>query len=275
MWRRTRYAPSGRLRIAYEVRRGWRRRRPWLVLIQGLGYDRAGWAPVRRMLRRHFRLVLVDNRGSGRSDPAPGPFTVADMARDVAGVLDVLNLGPVNVMGVSLGGMVAQELAIGHPQHVAALVLVATTPGWPDGYPMPAPSVALLASAGHLPAEAALRRNVENALSTETVRTRPEVVEEMLDHSRTHRIEPRAWLAQMRAGASYAGNRRRSRIRARTLVVHGSADTVVDPRNAELLASGIPDAELVVLPGLGHLLFWEDPRAFVDAVSRFLLGGSR
>jgi pimeloyl-ACP methyl ester carboxylesterase len=272
--RRTRYARNGTLRIAYEVRGGWRWRRPWLVLIQGLGYDRAGWGPVLDHFGRHLRLVLIDNRGSGRSDPARGAFTVTDMARDVASVLRRMRLGPVNVMGVSLGGMIAQEVAIEYPEFVGVLVLVATTPGWPNGYPMPARSVAVLASSARLPEDVAVRRNVENALSPDTVRHRPAVVQELLDHRRDHRTDPRVWLAQMKAGAGYAGNRRQSRIQARTLVVHGSADAVVDPRNAELLAARIPDARLVMMPGLGHLLFWEDPDGFADVVLRFLHGGS-
>jgi pimeloyl-ACP methyl ester carboxylesterase len=273
---RTRYARNGRLRIAYELRGRWRRR-PWLVLIQGLGYDRAGWAPVLRDLGRRFRLVLIDNRGSGGSDPPVGSFTVADMASDIAAVLRSARLGPINVMGVSLGGMVAQELAIGHPELVDALVLVATTPGWPDGYPMPAPSLALLATSAHLPEDVAARRNVENALAPVTVRDRPTVVDELLAHRRVHRTDPRVWLAQMQAGAKYAGRGRQSGINARTLVLHGGADRVVDPRNAELLAERIPDARLVLLPDLGHLFFWEDPRAFVAAVLEFLLppGGIR
>jgi pimeloyl-ACP methyl ester carboxylesterase len=272
--RRTRYARNGPLRIAYEIRGGWRWRRPWLVLVQGLGYDRAGWEPVLGPLGRHLRLVLIDNRGSGHSDPAGGRLTVTDMAGDVATVLGRLRLGPVNLMGVSLGGMIAQEVAIEYPQLVQALVLVATTPGWPNGYPMPAHTVALLASSARLPEEVAVRRNVENALSPRTVRERPAVVQELIEHRAEHRTDPLVWMAQMTAGARYSGNRRQSRITARTLVVHGSDDAVVDPRNAELLATRIPDARLVVMNGVGHLLFWEDPQEFADVVLRFLDEGS-
>src|ERR1035438_332089 len=75
---RTRYARSGEVRIAYELRGTMHWRRPWLVLIQGMGFDRSGWEPVWRELRRHFRLVLVDNRGCGRSDRPAGVFAVAD-----------------------------------------------------------------------------------------------------------------------------------------------------------------------------------------------------
>jgi pimeloyl-ACP methyl ester carboxylesterase len=162
---RTRYARGGELRIAYELRGKLHWRRPWLVLIQGMGLDRSGWGPVLRKLRRHFRLVLVDNRGTGRSGLPAVSFDVADMAADVVAVLDGAGIRQAHVLGVSLGGMVAQELAIDHPGRVDALVLVSTTPGWPFAYPMPAASLRLIAAEGSMTREVALRRHVENALS--------------------------------------------------------------------------------------------------------------
>ena len=268
---RTRYARSGDSRIAYELRGTLRWRRPWLVLIQGMGFDRLGWEPVLRNLRRHFRLVLVDNRGSGRSDLPAGSFGVADMAGDVLAVLDGAGVRRAHVMGVSLGGMVAQELAVDHPERVGDLVLVSTTPGWPFAYPMPAVSAALIASdrrpdprgcaapphgecpvCAHRPAPSRSRRPPGRAPGLPA-------------------SGPRALAAQAAAGAGYTGRLRQTRIHARTLVLHGAADTVVDPRNGKLLADRIPGAQLVIFPELGHLLFWEDPDGFVDAVTSFLL----
>jgi len=266
---RTRYARSGDQRIAYELRGAWGGR-PWLLLIQGLGFDRTGWRPVLRGLRRHFRLVLVDNRGSGRSGPAEKPLQVADMARDVISVLDAAGVARTHVLGVSLGGMVAQEVAIRYPERVDRLVLLSTTPGWPYGYPMPASSVALLAATGRLAPEVALRRHVENSLAPSTVEHRPDLVDRMVAHQRAHPPDPDGWQAQLVAGAGYSGNSRRTQIRAPTLVMHGDADAVVDPRNARLLATGIPGAELLILRGLGHLFFWEAPEKVVETVVAFL-----
>lgn len=272
---RTRYARNGELRIAYELRGTLHRRRPWLVLIQGVGFDRLGWEPVLRRLRRHFRLVLVDNRGSGHSDLPAGSLSVADLAGDVVAVLDGAGIRRAHVAGVSLGGMVAQELAIDHPERVDGLVLVSTTPGWPYAYAMPAASVALIATTGRMTREVALRRHAENALSARTVRDHPEVADRLVELQRSRPADPRAWSAQAAAGARYAGRMRQTRIRARTLVVHGDADAVVDPGNGKLLADRIPGAQLVIFPGLGHLLFWQDPDGFTDAVTSFLLAGTR
>jgi len=266
---RTRYARSGELRIAYELRGKLNWRRPWLVLVQGLGLDRSGWGPVLRKLRRHFRLVLVDNRGSGRSGLSADSFGVADMAADVVAVLDRAGIRRAHVMGASLGGMVAQELAIDHPERVDALVLVATTPGWPFAYPMPAASLRLLAAADSMTREVALRRHVENALSVRGERESG-LADRLVELQRSRVAPPGAWHAQASAGARYAGSLRQTRIRARTLVLQGAADTVVDPRNGRLLASRIPGAQLVILPELGHLLFWQEPDNVADVVTLFL-----
>jgi 3-oxoadipate enol-lactonase len=267
---RTRYARSDGLRIAYELRGVLHRRRPWLVLIQGLGFDRSGWDPVSRRLQRRFRVVLVDNRGSGRSEAPADSFTVTDMARDVTRVLDAARIRRGHVVGASLGGMVAQELAVNHPERVDRLVLACTTPGWPFAYPMPASSAQLMASTRGLSPAEALRRHVENALSPRTVQQRPELVERLVRHQQSRPSDPVAWRALAAVGARYAGSLRQTRIGAPTLVLHGSADTVVDPRNGELLAARIPNARLVKLPDLGHLFFWEDPEGFVAAVTSFL-----
>jgi 3-oxoadipate enol-lactonase len=270
---RTRYACSGKVRIAYELCGTLHWRRPWLVLIQGMGFDRFGWEPVLPNLRRHFRLVLVDNRGCGRSDRPAGLFAVADMAGDIVAVLDAAGIRRAHVLGASLGGMVAQELAVTHSERVDGLVLACTTPGWPFAYPMPDASVRLILATAGLAAEVARRRHIENALSARTVQDHPELVDQLIELQGSQPADPRARSAQAAAGALYAGRLRQARIGARTLVLHGGADTVVDPRNGRLLADRIPDARLVTFPDLGHLLFWEDPDGFTDAVTSFLLAG--
>jgi pimeloyl-ACP methyl ester carboxylesterase len=259
------------VRIAYQLCGTLHWRRPWLVLIQGMGFDRFGWEPVLPNLRRHFRLVLVDNRGCGRSDRPAGLFAVADMAGDIVAVLDAAGIRRAHVLGASLGGMVAQELAVAHSERVDGLVLACTTPGWPFAYPMPDASVRLILATAGLTAEVARRRHTENALSTRTVQDHPELVDQLIELQGSQPADPRARSAQAAAGALYAGRLRQARIGARTLVLHGGADTVVDPRNGRLLADRIPDARLVTFPDLGHLLFWEDPDGFTDAVTSFLL----
>jgi 3-oxoadipate enol-lactonase len=167
--------------------------------------------------------------------------------------------------------MVAQEVAIGHPQRVDRLVLACTTPGWPYGYPMPRASVRRMTAAASLPVQAAQRSLVENALAPDTLSEHPELVERIVRNQKADSGDSASWQALASAGATYSGGTRQSLIRAQTLIMYGDADVVVDPRNSKLLADRIPSSQVVVFSGLGHLFFWEDPAQFAKAVTSFLL----
>lgn len=237
------------------------------MLVHGLGYARWGWEPVADRLAERFEIVLLDNRGIGESDAPPGPYTAAEMAADVLGVMDEAGLDTACVVGTSLGGMIAQELALTWPHRVEKLVLVCTTPGGPSAAPMPPVTVRLIADAPMLEPLVALRRFVENALA-------PDPPEELVERILAHRLATAqpvaAWAAQAAAGASFDAWDRLPRLRIPTLVVHGTADVVVDPANAELLAERIPGAAVERFEGCGHLLIWEQPERFVDVVGEFL-----
>ena len=241
-----------------------------LLLIHGLGYARWGWEPVLPALAGRFDVILFDNRGIGESDAPPGPYTVAGMASDALKVLDEAGVERAHVVGTSLGGMVAQELALSAPERVDRLVLACTTPGGPKAHPMPQVTVDLLTAAASLEPAVALRRFVENALSPETVTGRPEVVERVLEHRRATAQDTAAWGAQAAAGAAFDAYDRLAAVTASTLVQHGTEDVVVDPRNSDVLSELVPGARLETFPGTGHLFFWEEPERFVASVASFL-----
>ncbi len=155
---------------------------------------------------------------------------------------------------------------------VGRFILACTTPGWPFAYPMPLPSVRLIAASRRLAPDEALHRHIAHALSASAVADRPELIQRIDCQPSLAARDADAWQAQAAAGGRYAGSIRQRQIRARTLILHGTADRVVDPRNARLLASRVEDFELVAFPGLGHLFFWEDPGAFAAAVTDFLRG---
>lgn len=234
---------------------------PSLLLIHGLGYARWGWEPVVEPLARSFDVILFDNRGVGESDAPPGPYSAAEMAGDALQVLDEASVERAHVVGTSLGGMIAQELALGWPERVEKLVLACTTPGGPEAFPMPQRTVDLML------ARVSLREYVENALEPDA---RPELVERILEHrERTaQRFEP--WAAQAAAGASFDAYDRLGSVAAPTLVQHGDGDVVVDPRNADLLAAAIPDARVSIYAGCGHLFMWQEPERFVRELEQFL-----
>ena len=255
-----------------SVRIAWERhgRGAPLLLIHGLGYARWGWEPVLPGLAERFDVVLFDNRGIGESDAPPGPYTAAEMADDAIQALDEAGVDRAHVVGTSLGGMVAQELALGYPDRVDRLVLACTTPGGPNAHPMPQQTVALMAEAATLEPAVALRRFVENALAPATVAKHPELVDRILTHRIATAQDPVAWAAQVAAGATFDAFERLGALAAQALVQHGDEDVVVDPRNADLLVELLPDAHLERLPGTGHLFFWEAPERFVSSVSTFL-----
>jgi 3-oxoadipate enol-lactonase len=257
--------------LAYE-RHG--RRGDWVLLVHGLGYGRWGWAWNAPALARRFRVLSFDNRGIGGSDAPPGPYTVAEMAADAAGLLEALGIARAHVVGASLGGFIAQELARRWPERVGRLVLVATSFGGTPVFPMPERTARLLAGAPGLPERERLRLLVENALSRGFVRRHPEVVERLV-RLRLRAAQPlEAWRAQAAAGAGFDSSGWVGEIRAETLVVVGASDAVIDPRAGRLLARAIPGARLARLPG-GHLIMVEQATRFNDLVSRFLAGGAR
>jgi pimeloyl-ACP methyl ester carboxylesterase len=243
-----------------------------LLLVHGLGYARWGWEPVLPGLAERFEVILFDNRGIGASDAPPGPYTAAEMAEDAIQVLDEAGVERAHVVGTSLGGMVAQELALEHPERVDRLVLACTTPGGPNAHPMPQQTVALMAEAATLDPAVALRRFVENALAPGTVAARPELVDRIMTHRLATSQSPVAWAAQAAAGATFDAHDRLGGLPVPTLVQHGSEDVVVDPRNGDLLVELLPDARLDRFRGTGHLFFWEEPERFVSSVTAFLEG---
>jgi pimeloyl-ACP methyl ester carboxylesterase len=234
-------------------------------LIQGLGYGRWGWEPIVPGLAERHRVVFYDNRGIGESDKPAGPYTAAQMAGDALQVLDEAGIERAHVLGASLGGMVAQELAIAAPERVDRLILCCTTPGGPGAVPMPEVTLKLFAEAPSLAPEVALRRFIENALGADPPAA---IVDELLALRIANPPDPAGWQAQAAAGMGFMGVV--AEITAPTLIVSGTADNVVDYRNAELLASRIPGSRVELLEGCGHLFFWERPDECVRIVDEFL-----
>jgi pimeloyl-ACP methyl ester carboxylesterase len=187
------------------------------------------------------------------------------MAGDALQVLDEHGVERAHVVGTSLGGMVAQELALAQPERVVKLALLCTTFGGPDAYPMPEQAVRLFAEAQTLAPDVALRRFVENAVSA-----RGPLVDELYARRLANPPDPAGWQAQAAAGMTYDGSARAGEIAHETLVLTGDEDNVIDWRNSQLLAERIPGARLRVFAGAGHLFFWERPAEVAAALTEFL-----
>jgi pimeloyl-ACP methyl ester carboxylesterase len=241
-----------------------------LLLINGLGSDHLEWIHQIPAFEARFRVVVFDNRGTGRTDVPPGPYTTAQMGDDAAALLRALGIPRAHVLGVSLGGMIAQEVALRHPDLVDGLVLGCTGPGGELSVrPSPEAMAAFSLAMGEDP-ESELRRMLPFLYTDACIRERPEEIEGFVRRRLDHPTPPEGYLAQLFAAVSHDASTRLEKIRARTLVITGDADRLVNWENSLRLAGRIPGATLVVLPGAPHRHFAETADAFNREVLRFL-----
>jgi len=196
-----------------------------LLFIHGLGYDRRGWGPLPALLARDFHVILVDNRGVGDSDVPEGPYSVNQLAADAVAVLDAAGIESAHIFGVSLGGFVAQEIALTYPERVRRLVLCSTSPGGANAFPMPERGVDAFPRFPSMEREAGLRLMVENSLGDHAVLERPELVEEVYVYRLERSPSVETWQAQLVASRGHDAYDRIPVISASTLVIHASAGT--------------------------------------------------
>jgi pimeloyl-ACP methyl ester carboxylesterase len=241
---------------------------PPLVLVEGMGVGTWMWERQVDALAEHFRTVTYDLRGSGRSAAPPGPYSIAQMADDLAGVMDALGIESAHVLGVSFGGMVAQEYALTRPERVERLVLVSTTAGGVSHVPMTMETLALFMDATGTERER-VRKKLPLAFTAAWLADEARV-ERMVDQRLAQPQQAHAFQAQAAAGAVFDASQRVSAIRAPTLVLAADADVVVPVENARYLAARIPGARLRVWEGLGHQFFVEAADSFNAEVITFL-----
>lgn len=247
-------------------------RGPTAVLIQGLGLDGRFWFDQPTKLaedpEQPWRVLVPDNRGVGRSDLPSRPWTMADMADDIAAVLDHAGVRQAVLVGISMGGMIAQQVALRHPERVAGLVLMATWPGLPYGRLPELDTLRVLLGSplrkrGHVEAIAKL------VLPEHAYARAPELLAGWLGLMREQAPRPPAFFGQLGAVLSHSTGHRLGRIQAPTRVVTGDQDKLVKPINSKVLSERIPNATLEVLAGVGHgvpLLDREVVRRNINAI---------
>ena len=225
---------------------------PPLSLIGGLGFGRWGFFKQIPALSRHFRTITFDVRGE--RDLEGG---VSDLAADVVALLDHLRVRKAHVLGISLGGFVAQELALERPDLVDRLVLVCTSYGRGGPESMSPWALADMIGFPALSPEGAVRRGLEAATSEVYRADRPEEFEQIVGWRLADSPSLSTYYEQMRAGARFDASAEAGSITSPTLVIHGAEDRYVPVANAAALAEAIPGARLRVLENAGHLVFIE------------------
>ena len=256
--------PGGR-RIFYdEVGSG-----PPVLVLTGSGVGRRFVGPMLPALAARCRVVAPDNRDAGESEPEPTYYTAADMAADAAALLDALGIGRTHIVGVSMGGIIALQLALDHPARVDRLVLESTPlpgEGHRPGEPLPPPDDWWSDD----PVERAHRLLPELAGPADRARLSEADVAAAAERERGNRI---TWAGLMRQAAATSGYYVRgslAQVRAPTLVIHGELDEAVPLADGEALAAGIPGARMLVLPGAGHAILFEQAEEVNRAILAFL-----
>lgn len=225
---------------------------PPLLLISGLGFGRWGWFKQVPAFSRHFQTITFDVRGERRLENG-----VDDMVRDVVSLLDHLGVKKANIFGASLGGFVAQELALLRPDLVDRLVLVCTSYGGRGPESMSVQALLDMLGWGSLSPEGVVRRGLETATSGTYRAEHGDEFEQIVSWRLADSPSGAAYYEQARAGAGFDLSRDVGHITSPTLVIHGAEDRYVPVANAAALAGAIPGARLRVLDHAGHLVFIE------------------
>jgi pimeloyl-ACP methyl ester carboxylesterase len=240
-------------------------------LIIGYRLHGAAWPRVFvERLAERFSIITYDSRGTGLSDKPRHDYAIPTMAKDVAGVIAALGSGNAHVLGFSMGGAVAQELAIGHPERVKRLILFATFAGL--GFTIPAPGWVQrrLFDVKGLPPEEAAKQVWPVTYTPQYLHQYRSAVEAQMREEIAHPTPDHVARGQRAGLRIFSSGLRLWRVSASTLVATGANDQVVPPSNSKVLAAAIPRARLEILSGLGHRAIWEAPVEMAHMVIDFL-----
>ena len=241
-------------------------------MIQGLSENIHTWdRPVIDELSKHFKTIIFDNRGVGRSDKLDGDLSVELMAADVLGLMNILNIKQAHILGHSLGGMIAQELALSNPERIKKLVLCSTSCGGSKAEPPSVETQSLLgrlAKKGHT--KLLVKKAMPHTFSKKFIDENPRFIEKKINDFLIIPTEPTTFQAQMTAWMRYNSSRKLKNLEIPTLIMQGIQDMMVPPSNSELLAEKLPNAEVVYFDSAAHMIHLEEPDKFYDVLLKFL-----
>jgi pimeloyl-ACP methyl ester carboxylesterase len=258
------------LKIRYEIRG----QGDPLALIMGFSASSRGWGDAfLNDIERRFQTVVIDNRGTGESDKPDQPWTLSDMANDVAAVLDHAKISRAHIYGISMGGMIAQEFALNHAARVRGLVLGCTNSGMKHSVPANPEDVSKLMPQPGKPAEEQARLAFSVACGTAFLNSKhgQDVLDQAIADMGNYPVTPmHSFARQFGAIQGFDSYDRLGEIKAPTMVIHGDDDKIVPWKNAEILHQGIRGSKLHILKGAGHMFFWEAPEESVRVPADFI-----
>lgn len=245
---------------------------PPLVLIMGLSGDLTWWGPLAQELEKDFQVLLFDNRGAGLTDKPDEKYTIPMFAADTVGLMNALGISRAHTFGISMGGMIAQELALNYPDRVDRLVLGCTHAGG-AGFTMPsAEALKAMTPPRGASLDEIARQNITILFGPKFPEENPDLIEAMIRRYVENPPSRRPFVQQLFAAIGHDCYDRLEGIRKQALILTGDADLLVPPENSETLQARIPGSRLVRLREAGHVFFIEDPRATAKIVKKHLLG---
>ena len=237
-----------------------------MLLIQGMAATHLAWGrPFLDALERDFECIVYDHRGMGRSARAEMPFTIVDLAGDALALLDALGLESVHVVGISMGGMIAQELALAHPERVRTLTIGASYCGGPDGTLMDPADLALLGEAWKSGDPVQVYRAMWEINLSPAFRAEDSNFGPFREMAEALPAPAPVIYEQMRACGKHDTSERLGALAMPTMVIHGTADRLLRSPNGEQIAALI-GVEPELLEGVGHLFWWEQPERSADLI---------
>ena len=243
---------------------------PPLVMVMGFTANMDWWPPeLINELSSRFTLILFDNRGAGRSSSGNRVFSIRLFASDTAGLMETLGIGRAHLMGVSMGGMIAQEFALRHQRMLNRLVLCCTACGGIHTR-LPKAEVLKIVAVRSNDIVEQTRRSMKVLYPPDFLSAHPEKFDQVIEAVSKAPITPANAKRQIMAIARHSTYRRLPGILRPTLIMTGSEDVLVPPSNSGLLAQRIPDSRLKVFEGAGHGFVGQYPLEVAEAVSEFL-----
>jgi 3-oxoadipate enol-lactonase len=241
-----------------------------LVMIHGAQGDQTMFNDLASRFAEHFHALTFDQRGSGLSEKPHTSYSIALLADDTAALMDYVGFSAAHVIGVSMGGTIAQELALRHPAKARSLILGCTTPGGPQAIRIGGGAFAAAYSTRPMSAEERGRALAEAAFTKGYIAQHPEVIPGMIEARRQRPLDPVALEQRMRAVQAHDAYDRLPQITCPTLVITGKDDALVAWQNSQLIAERIPGAKLVLLEPAGHCFWLEQPQQSREAMVQFL-----
>jgi len=240
------------------------------VLIMGLRRNAEWWYGQIPALSKHFKILVFDNRGAGRSDKPKMDYSIRLFADDTAELMKSLNIKRAHVLGVSMGGYIAQELAINYPGMVRSLVLGCTSAGGERALLMsPERMKKFIANEGLTP-EQILQKDMDIYFSDKFIKDHPVKIKEFIEISLRYYQPPDAFERQFAACLKHDTINRLNRVHVPTLIISGDDDPLVPPENSRILGELMPHAELKYFHGCRHCFFIEEADQFNQRVLSFL-----